>query len=361
MLSAFPRAIRHIWVRRLVLFTVSISLLYVLRSAAQIILSGTPAVSGTNYFTTFGVVGDQHVILSADTVDGPKTDVATNRVDLNGQASFVFPALSNATKFYMAEGTGRWTPLSSIPAYPPPPLTNINGIRILSLPEDQIAQSGTEAVFVVQAERIDSTNVPPLFQWYKNETLITNATNHFLYLTNVTTNIDVGFYSCDVGTNFTGTNIPYRARSKDAYAPGARLFVYVGTNTPITGPFQPAPSGSGCNCAPSYLGWVQFVNPEPGPYYGSTYFGRPTGKTSFQAVDRTSTISGYQYRIFSWETGASNPARCGNQNSSLPATGTISADAPTRYLYQFTTYITGTTDSTVPLGTPVTLEVVWSP
>jgi hypothetical protein len=275
------------------------------------------------------------------------TTLATAVVGRAASASFTFStAGTNNSEFFKVLVSTNWSP--------PPGLPSEYGLKILSLPADQIAPTNGSAIFMIDVQPINTNDVVT-YQWLKNDVSILGASGPSLLLTNVSTNIDVGFYACDVRA---GTNPVYRARGRDWEAPGARLFVYAGTNTPCTGPYQPSYPGSSLFCDgvwTTYIGWVQFVNPEPGPLYGTTYFMAPPGRTTCTAVDKTSGIGSYTSRIYVRET-SSRPPICDTSPLSVS-----SIQQPPRY-YQFTVFVLAPSEiAAIDLSRKITLDVMWGP
>lgn len=313
-------------------------------------LSPPVSISATNLsVSSTGINGHLNVFLWGTNVSNINTPLASARVGRSSIASIIFstPSSSSSAFFIKASSTNVWTPAAT--------LGGDFGLNILSLPEDQIALTNTEAVFIVQAVPLDTNNIVT-YQWLKNETNIPGATNFFLHLLNVRTNLDVGFYACDVAA---GTNSPYRARNKECDAPGARLYVYAGTNTPVTGPYQPAPEGakvtSPCGTW-SYVGWVVCKNPETvSRFYGTTYFDKPSWANNCVVTDLTVTLGlpSYTSRIYGVETSA-RPKFCGATNTPISVNP---AYPPLNYLYQFTIYIIST--GSLKLGDPINFEVKW--
>jgi len=293
--------------------------------------------------TSTGRKGEIHELLFGTDVKGIRIPLARERVSRSSIASFLFSTSGkDAASFYLLQVTNLWVPSSiELPEY---------GLRILSLPEDQIAPTNGTAIFMIQAESLNTNDVLT-YQWIFNDaTNVSGATNAALVLTGLLTNVHVGFYTCDLRA---GTNLVYRARSRDWDAPGTRLFVFAGTTTPVTGPYQPAYPNSAVTCGGAlmnYIGSVQFLNPDvPQP---TTYFARPSTATKFTATDRTTGISNYRSLIYVRETSAAAPI-CGTS-----PLGPVMANPPPRY-YQFTIYVLSGDIATGDLSKKITLDVSW--
>ena len=216
-------------------------------------------------------------------------------------------------------------------------------VKIFSLPEDTVARTNGTASFTVVPEPAELARLPHLqFQWQKNGTNILNATRASLIITNVQIS-DVGFYTCMLRKTKTAASIIIRGADSDA--PGARLFVYSGTNTSVTGPYQP--SGGSRSCIGSYLGYVTFKVPGT----QSTWFSRPAGMTSGTITDTTGLGGSYSSKVEVVES-YSLWSTCAVQTVSFPA------QAYPPYKYQFTTCVTS---GAPPSGTPLSLDIQWFP
>ncbi len=210
-------------------------------------------------------------------------------------------------------------------------------VKIFTLPEDQTIPLGQMACFTVVATT--ETDNPLDFQWYKNNQIIPGARHCSLVITNVQVS-DVGFYACRLATGKSVTI----ARSIDESAPGARLFVLVGTNTAISGPVQP---GTG-NLPPNYYGFVAFKTST-----GSRWFTPPAGKTSCVISDmsRQNYVPPYIPVVEAVENGTLKNWRQTNQ---------VSFPIKTVYKYQFTTYIMNPMPPPA-CGDTISLDITWQP
>jgi hypothetical protein len=222
-------------------------------------------------------------------------------------------------------------------------------IIILSKPEDRIAPTNGTALFAVVAEPGPGKSGDSLtFQWQKNGYNIAGATGPSLVLTNVNVS-DVGFYNCMVGIQ--GTGIKRLVNSGDDDAPGARLFVYIGTNTAVAGPYQPGTGSK--SCVGAYVGKVTMID----PVSKRTWFSRPTSKTNCKIVDITSTLGlptspAYSSKV-SFVDSFDLASNCGTT-----ALGPFAVAAPPTHQYQFTIWVTS---GNLPLGTPITMDIQWGP
>jgi hypothetical protein len=226
---------------------------------------------------------------------------------------------------------------AAAPKWPKP----VKGIKVFSLPEDQVVPTNGLACFVVVAERAKTSYAPLTYQWQRNGSNIFAATEPSLVISNVQL-YDVGFFTCVVRRGTNGPSVTVKGVECDA--PGARLFVYTGTNTAVTGPYQP---GTGTKpCVSNYLGKVTFKVPGT----QTTWFSRPSGTTQCMITDTTSLSPPYASKVqvvntYLWSTCAVN-------------TVTFPTEPPPNYKYQFTTYVTA---GAPPLGTGLALDIQWLP
>src|SRR5882762_7653528 len=126
------------------------------------------------------------------------------------------------------------------------------GIKIYSYPEDQVVLTNGTACFTVVPETVSKTKTTLTYQWKKNGTNIPSMTDPSLILTNVQGS-DVGFYTVVIMHGGSSVTVGSAERG----APGARLFVQVGTNTATQGPLQPGQGTKQC-FTNKYYGWVTF-------------------------------------------------------------------------------------------------------
>ena len=272
---------------RLVCFAALVFTVVESQGAQQPWVSLTEATNGSFTVTTvksYGLSGNMHIFLHGYNPTNILTPLATARVDHNGNAFLTFVGSTNDNFFQVQSVTNEFIP----PQWPWVVSTNI---KVLHRPKDQIVITNGTAFYSVVAEAANEndTNIVQ-YQWLKNELVINDATNSFLILTNVTTN-DVAFYTVDIrlapDTNY------YRIRSIELDAPGARLYVYHGSNTSVTGPLQLAPEGSSLSCIGNFAAWLPLKHPST----GSTYFYRPSG-SSVVVADLTPTTGGYSSKVW---------------------------------------------------------------
>lgn len=216
-----------------------------------------------------------------------------------------------------------------------------NGITVFVRPEDQIVPTNGTVQFFVGAEPVNPSDTL-LYQWRKNGTNIATGTTAALTLTDCQID-DVGFYSCFVTvSNRVGSVL---VGGDDDSAPGARLFVYSGTNTTIAGPYLPGSGNPACT-ASGAIGSLTLISPES----GTKLFKKPADKTGVLLIDRTPLTPGYSAKIFVTETTFAQ-TKC----DLSPLTVTSLSTAPTsRYI--FSLYVFG---GTLSLGTPLRLDMQW--
>jgi hypothetical protein len=217
------------------------------------------------------------------------------------------------------------------------------GILVFAPPEDAVVPTNGIACFTVVAQDDQKKAAPLYFQWQKNETIIPGATQASLILSNVQI-ADVGFYSCLVYRGNTNAK-PIVVRGIEPDAPGARLFVYSGTNTVVSGPYQPGTGNK--SCIGSYLGRVTFKVPGT----QSTWFSRPAGTTQCTITDTSGYSTPYSAKVEAVES-YSLWSTCKVQTVTFPT------KAPPTYKYQFTTYVTS---GAPPSGSTLTLDIQWLP
>ena len=223
------------------------------------------------------------------------------------------------------------------------------GIKVYSYAEDQVVPKNGTACFTIVIEP-EKEKEPLFFRWQKNgsnlaaTTNISGVTTPSLVLSNVQI-ADVGFYTCEVRRgNAGGQSIIVGGTEKDA--PGARLFVYTGTNTAGSGPYQPGVGTRTCMGQTfNYIGKTTMKWPPN----NSTWVTRPSGKTTGTATETTGLGAPYASTIqvvdnSLWDT-------CGVSVVTFPA-------KPYPKKYQFTVYVTAGQPA---LGTPLTIDLTWSP
>ena len=210
------------------------------------------------------------------------------------------------------------------------------GIKVFSPPEDQTVPTNGTACFTVVAEPL-----PLGYQWKKNGTSIPGATGPSYIISNVQP-ADVGFYSVVVVKKHASVTV----KSMDAQAPGARLFVLIGTNTAICGPVQP---GSGTkSCVGSYTGAVVYKNPS-----NSTWWTPPTGSTNCTISDLSRNNYNPPYvPVVQAVDNITLNIWCATNQVAFPVTG--------GHKYQFSTYIK---NSMPPpnTGDNLSLDIAWAP
>ena len=309
-----------------------------------ITITTTDNAFSTNTITSLGSYGNVHTLLSwgSAVTNSPKTPLISRAVGRTSSTTFTFVPTDTNIFYEVAL------------------LTNFSGtnlnIKIVSLPGDDIVPTNGSTTFTVVAENATNPEQALLYQWYQNDFPLTNQTDKSLLITNAQIS-DVGFYSCDLRTSTN--DLPLRVGGKDCDAPGVRLFVYTGTNTAVSGPYQPKPSGvTGPNCIGSYIGSVIFMNELTKRYS----FPQPTG--AFQGVlrDTTTGIPNYASRLYYYE-GLFGKSDCFTQSPTAPASpgsswtfNTQTLTQPPADLYQFSIYvITGS----LTLGRPITLDIGW--
>jgi hypothetical protein len=225
------------------------------------------------------------------------------------------------------------------------------GIKVFLPPQDQIAPSNGFASFTVVAES-DAPRKPKLFyQWQKNGSnllaspqFLGGVTNRSLMISNVQVS-DVGFYTVVIqkGTTNGPSGPTLVVKGCDEYAPGVRLFVYIGTNTSISGPLQ---RGTGKkSCIGNYSGKVTWPTITGGQNF---WFSRPDGMTQCTITDTTGRPAPYSAKV----EAVDNSLWSGCAVHAL----TFSAQAPPTFQYNFTTYVTS---GPPPQGTIMTLDVNW--
>jgi hypothetical protein len=225
-----------------------------------------------------------------------------------------------------------------------------NGITVFVRPEDQIVPTNGTVQFFVGAEPVNPLH-RLLYQWQKNGTNIASATAAALTIPNCEVS-DVGFYSCLVTlSNAIGSIL---VGGEDDSAPGARLFVYMGTNTMIAGPYMPGTGTRQCGSGGtlSYLGTMTVMN----PHTGTKLFMKPEGKTECVLTDMTLSYYpslgtvGYSAKVHFTETGF---------GGSGCSSGTLTISPALRYppsAYVFSLY---TTSGNLPMGMPLIVDVSW--
>jgi hypothetical protein len=301
-------------------------------------------------FKTTGEPGSRHILLKENKLQGTtnasiNTRIQTTLVGTQGFSTFTARAPDTNTFFAVTD--------------PPCPSRTVgegtNSIVILMFPRDYIVTNTETAFFTIAAVNADTNNTNSLmYQWYKNDFSLTNQTNSTLVINNaqfttnpISTNTDVGFYSCDVST---AVQAAVRIRSAEIDAPGARLWVWEGNtgleDDPIIhGPYQrPGGTAACCNscCLGTYTGWVAFVDTTGNPWW------YPPGGGRCTLTDSTTNILGYQSKVY--YHGADGTQGCDN-------TTKLFTYSDYKIPYQFQIYVI---NPILPTGTDLSLTVVWS-
>jgi hypothetical protein len=258
-----------------------------------------------------------------------------------------------------------------------PPLVSVrlgggtNEVEILAFPRHTVVTNTGTASFVVVAQGTVTNQLQ--YQWFWNEIPITNnptATSSNLVITNaqydangtsatvLSSNSNVGFYSCDV--NMVG-HPAVRVRSADTNSIGAVLSVYIGSNTTYYAPY--APQGGG-TCPATYAGYVRFrslVTPT-----STNYFFTPTAGANWCKIKDLTVITptppapGYVRTVW-FAAGCLDSCTTGPyfvSSGSSCATFPVCYVAGTALRCKFSTYVHS--PSTIPLGAQFTLDMNWS-
>jgi hypothetical protein len=323
--------------------------------ATPLIISLSNQTTDTVELTTSGDIGHQHILLSSNAIVGLtnaiiKTPVSISPVNSQGNSSFTVSLTASPAMMYSVRD------FAFSPCFP----TETNGIKIIAFPHDSIVTNTGTAYFTVIAEKSDYNDVNEVqYQWYKNEITMLGQTNATLVLTNVrfttniistnvlSTNTDVGFYSCDVNVS---TNNAVRVRSIENGSPGARLYVFTGEHTTIHGPI--GGPGPGPSCIGNMTGWMRFLDEST----GTPYFYKLSGTTNCTLRDLTRGPAGYSSKIYYYNASMNG---CGDgvlSTMTYPATHPVTFFPTTSSPYLFSLYVTS---SPFPTGSQFTLDVKW--